>query len=66
MKERDKMQKEFDILTKQPFFKRETDQNQFKRVSDLEKKYEDKDREARTVKANILKLDEEIRKLTEE
>jgi hypothetical protein len=36
--ERDKQQRDFDMITKQPFFKRESDTNHYKRIDELEKK----------------------------
>ncbi len=66
IKERDKLQREFDTLTKQPFFVRETNQESFKRISDLEAKIKDRDKQVRESKANIIQNEEKIRKLIDE
>ena len=64
--ERNRLQKEFDVVTRQPFFKRETDQNSFKRVSDLESKIAERDRAIKDAKDAVLKADEAIKQLSEE
>ena len=53
-------------MSKQPFFKRETDQGTFKRISDLEKSISDRERTIKDSKEAIVKADEKIRDLNEE
>ena len=58
MIERNKLQSEFDTITKQPFFKRELDQNSFNKHNELSNKIDQKDRAVKESKANIIKVDE--------
>jgi chromosome segregation ATPase len=55
--ERDRLEKEFDMITKQPFFKRETDSSHFKTLQELQKRADDKDRDIRKTKESIVKMD---------
>jgi len=66
IQERNKLQQEFQNITKQPFFKRELDQEAFKRVNDLAAKVEERERQIKETKASVLGLEEQQRKLTEE
>lgn len=60
------MQREFDTITRQPFFKREADQNHFKRIQEMEKKMDEKERDIKATKTNIIKMEEESRNLNDE
>lgn len=64
--ERNRLQKEFDTITRQPFFKRESDGTAFKRISELQAKIDDKERGIKEAKDNILKSDDQLRNLTDE
>jgi len=55
--ERDKLQREFENITRTPFFKRETDKSHFQRIQELEKKVDDRERQIRQAKENIVKMD---------
>ena len=64
--ERNRLQKEFDTITRQPFFKRESDDTAFKTISELEKRLDDRDRGIKEAKINIQKTQEQIDALIEE
>ena len=64
--ERNRLQREFDTITRQPFFKRESDQTSFKRISELQAKIDEKDRGVREAKENILKSDETLKALQDD
>ena len=66
MQERNKLQTEFSNITKQPFFKRELDQDSFQKVNDLSNKVDERERQIKETKASILALEEQQKKLTEE
>ncbi|CDW86689.1 protein fantom [Stylonychia lemnae] len=65
-KQRDELQQQFGQVTKQPFFKREMDQNAFQQNNSLQNKSEELDKLIKDSKANFMTIDEEIRKLKEE
>jgi chromosome segregation ATPase len=64
--EKERLQKEFENVTRQPFFKRESDQTVFKKISELQTKIEEKDRNIKVTKDSIVRLTESIRSLNEE
>jgi hypothetical protein len=64
--ERDKLQSEFNIITKQPFFKREMDESTFQQINTIGAKVEEREKQIKEAKANILKSEETMRRLMEE
>lgn len=64
--ERDKLQREFDTITRQPFFKREADQNHYKKIQEMERKLDEKEREIKNSKTHIIKMEEDSRNLNED
>ncbi len=64
--ERDKLQSEFNIITKQPFFKREMDESTFQQINTIGAKVEEREKQIKEAKANILKSEETMRRLVEE
>ncbi len=64
--ERDKLQRQFDTLTKTPFFSPIADQSTFKRITELEKKVAERDRGIMEAKEAILQAEEKLREINEE
>lgn len=64
--EKNRLQREFDTITKQPFFKRESDQSSFKRISDLQGKIDERDRGIKEAKDTLIKTEEQMRQLVDE
>jgi len=64
--ERNLLQKEFDNIMKQPFFKKENDQNSLNKLQELEAKIAQSEAEIKKSRANILKHEEDIKESSEE
>lgn len=64
--ERNTLQREFDTITRQPFFKRESDQASFKRITELQARIDERDRTIRESKESILKSEDTLKALNQE
>lgn len=64
--QRNRMQREFDALQKQPFFKRESDQSSFQRINELQKLISERELAIKGSREVIVKADEKLRELNEE
>jgi chromosome segregation ATPase len=64
--ERNRLQREFDTITRQPFFKRESDQASFKRITELQAKIDERDRSIRDAKESVLRSEEQLKSLNTE
>eukprot|EP00347_Sterkiella_histriomuscorum_P001912 403370193 len=64
--ERNRLQSEYSLITKQPFFKREMDQDHFQKIKVLQTKIDEKEKIVKDAKANILNMDQTMNKLQEE
>jgi len=58
--ERNQLQQEFDNIMQTPFFKKELDQDNIKKLSELETKIEQEKAKKKKMVANIIKFDEEL------
>ena len=64
--ERNQLQKEFDLIMKQPFFKKENDQNNLQKLTSLQQQIDQQEAELKKSRANILKYEEEHKELSDE
>lgn len=64
--ERDQLTREFDNLMRQPFFKKETEKNNFAKIDTLQQEISKLELEQKKSRANILKLTEEAKELSDE
>lgn len=55
------LQRQFNELVRQPFFKRETDQSTYVRISELQKQVEERERQIKDSMEGTLKAEEQIR-----
>ena len=60
------MQSELDAVLRQPFFRKEADQQNYKKVEELNKKIDREDTQLKDARANILKHDKEMKDLLDE
>ena len=59
--ERDALQREFDKIMQQPYFKREHDPEALKKMNEVEKQIDEKRLDQEKSRANILKYEKEIK-----